>query len=49
MKIINILSLCHGDPFDRMLIAQSQIETLLLITSDRLFSNYDVELIWCSN
>ena len=36
----------HRDPFDRMLIAQSQIEQLPIVTSDRAFKKYPVELIW---
>ncbi len=27
----------HRDPFDRMLIAQAQLETLVLVTAERLF------------
>ena len=34
----------HADPFDRLLIAQAQIEDLPLITADRAFKAYDVEL-----
>lgn len=36
----------HRDPFDRMLIAQAQIERLPILTSDRQFAAYDVELLW---
>jgi PIN domain nuclease of toxin-antitoxin system len=36
----------HRDPFDRMLIAQGQIEQLPIVTSDRAFKNYPVNLIW---
>lgn len=35
----------HGDPFDRMLIAQAQIEGLTIITRDRAFAKYDVKLL----
>jgi len=35
----------HQDPFDRMLIAQAQIELLPIMTSDRRFSEYDVEVL----
>jgi PIN domain nuclease of toxin-antitoxin system len=35
----------HGDPFDRMLIAQAQLESLTLVSADRSFEPYDVELI----
>jgi len=36
----------HRDPFDRMLIAQAQCEGLHLISVDRCFAAYDVNLIW---
>ena len=32
----------HGDPFDRMLVAQAQAEDLVLVTRDRHISRYDV-------
>ncbi|MER8388694.1 type II toxin-antitoxin system VapC family toxin [Mesorhizobium sp. M0166] len=35
----------HRDPFDRLLIAQAQIEGLTVITADRHFSAYDVALV----
>jgi PIN domain nuclease of toxin-antitoxin system len=35
----------HGDPFDRMLIAQARSEGLTLITVDRRFPEYDVEIL----
>ena len=36
----------HGDPFDRMLIAQAQVEGLPLVTADPAIGQYDVEVIW---
>jgi len=36
----------HGDPFDRMLVAQGQVEDLPIITGDPLMGLYDVETIW---
>lgn len=36
----------HRDPFDRMLIAQAQLENLSIITSDPLFSKYKVKVLW---
>lgn len=36
----------HRDPFDRLLIAQSQIEGLPLMTADAAIAAYDVEVIW---
>lgn len=35
----------HRDPFDRMLVAQAQLESLVLVTADRTLRPYDVELI----
>jgi PIN domain nuclease of toxin-antitoxin system len=40
------LPLHHGDPFDRLLIAQAQLEELTLLTSDRQFGAYEVEILW---
>jgi PIN domain nuclease of toxin-antitoxin system len=36
----------HGDPFDRMLIAQAQVEGATLVTHDRHFEPYDVSVLW---
>lgn len=36
----------HGDPFDRMLVAQGQLEDVPIVTGDPLFGRYDVETIW---
>ncbi len=35
----------HADPFDRMLIAQAGIEGFTLVSVDRRFSDYEVELL----
>ncbi|MEM8903125.1 MAG: type II toxin-antitoxin system VapC family toxin [Actinomycetota bacterium] len=34
----------HRDPFDRMLIAQAQVERLTLVTADRRLGDYEVGL-----
>jgi PIN domain nuclease of toxin-antitoxin system len=36
----------HRDPFDRLLIAQAQIERLPIVTADSLFDAYDVAVVW---
>lgn len=36
----------HRDPFDRMLIAQAQLEDVAIISDDRIFDNYDVRRMW---
>ena len=40
------LPLHHRDPFDRMLIAQAQVEGMTIVTSDRMFDRYEVEILW---
>ena len=35
----------HRDPFDRMLIAQAQLEDLELVSADPVFAKYSVRLI----
>ena len=36
----------HRDPFDRLLIAQSRIEDLPIVTADPVFAAHDVDVIW---
>lgn len=36
----------HGDPFDRMLIAQAQADGLTLVSADRTIRLYDVPVLW---
>ena len=36
----------HGDPFDRLLIAQARIESLSIVTADPSFEAYDVTVVW---
>ncbi|HVR28041.1 MAG TPA: type II toxin-antitoxin system VapC family toxin [Thermoanaerobaculia bacterium] len=35
----------HRDPFDRLLVAQAQIESVPLLTADPRFAAYDVEIL----
>lgn len=37
---IDLLPLVHRDPFDRLLIAQSVVEGITLLTSDRIVARY---------
>ncbi len=44
------LPLHHRDPFDRMLIAQSQIEQMTLVSADSMFKQYSkISLLWAGN
>jgi PIN domain nuclease of toxin-antitoxin system len=36
----------HRDPFDRMLVAQSQLEGLPIVTADAQIVRYNVQVIW---
>ena len=36
----------HRDPFDRLIIAQALTEDLPVVSSDTVFSQYVVKLIW---
>jgi PIN domain nuclease of toxin-antitoxin system len=36
----------HGDPFDRLIVAQGQVESVPIITADPVLGLYDVETIW---
>lgn len=40
------LPVIHKDPFDRLLIAQAQVENLPLITADPELTRYPVQVIW---
>lgn len=36
----------HKDPFDRLLIAQSQAEDMVLVSNEALFDNFAVNRLW---
>lgn len=41
-----LLSGPHKDPFDRMLIAQSQAESIPIISNEAIFESYGVRRLW---
>jgi PIN domain nuclease of toxin-antitoxin system len=41
-----LLAIPHKDPFDRMLIAQAQLEGLSLVSNERIFDRFGVIRIW---
>jgi PIN domain nuclease of toxin-antitoxin system len=47
-KAIGSLPNHHGDPFDRMLVAQAIIDGLTLVTSDRALRRYPVATLLAS-
>ncbi|MBL8165180.1 MAG: type II toxin-antitoxin system VapC family toxin [Anaerolineae bacterium] len=36
----------HRDPFDRILIAQAQVENLTMLSHDAVFAQYPIQVIW---
>lgn len=36
----------HRDPFDRLMIAQSQVEGIPIVSDDDRFDDYNVERLW---
>lgn len=42
------LPLHHKDPFDRILVAQAQVESMHLVTADRQVTSYQVPVIWAA-
>jgi PIN domain nuclease of toxin-antitoxin system len=41
------LTLHHRDPFDRLLVAQAQLEGLTIVTRDPIFERYGVPVLSC--
>jgi PIN domain nuclease of toxin-antitoxin system len=37
----------HADPFDRMIIVQAMVEQMTVLTSNREFEKYQIDVIWC--
>lgn len=46
---VGTLPLHHRDPFDRMLIAQAQVEKMTIVSADSTFKQYEVPLFWASS
>lgn len=36
----------HRDPFDRMLIAQAEMEKLFIVSNEKIFDRYGVRRVW---
>ena len=46
MEKLFALPLIHRDPFDRLLVATSIVERLIIITADENIQKYDVSWVW---
>jgi len=40
------LPLHHRDPFDRLIIAQAQVDRLPVLTADKRFPLYKIDTVW---
>jgi PIN domain nuclease of toxin-antitoxin system len=40
------MNIAHKDPFDRLLIAQAQVDDMVLVSNERLFDDYAVRRLW---
>ena len=45
IETFGYLPLYHRDPFDRMLVAQAQVEQLILVTRDSELEKYEINLL----
>jgi PIN domain nuclease of toxin-antitoxin system len=43
---VGTLPMHHRDPFDRLLVAQADVDGLALVTAEGELSDYGVELVW---
>jgi PIN domain nuclease of toxin-antitoxin system len=45
-RTAGLMAAAHRDPFDRLLVAQAQIEGLSLVTSDSKLIGMGAEIVW---
>jgi PIN domain nuclease of toxin-antitoxin system len=45
-EAVRLLPPHHGDPFDRMLVAQARTESLTLVSRDPALRLYDTAVVW---
>lgn len=43
---VGMLPMHHRDPFDRLLIAQAQVENFTLVTADECMDDYGINVVW---
>ena len=46
LRRMGTLPRLHRDPFDRMMIAQALAEGIPIVTGDRIFAGYGVQIVW---
>ena len=43
---VGLLPAVHKDPFDRLLVAQANVEGAVLLSGDPVFARYPVQVLW---
>ena len=46
VRALSSLGNLHGDPFDRIIVAQALAEDMPLVSRDRTLSRYGIRVIW---
>lgn len=46
VEVLRLLPLLHRDPFDRILIAQAQVDSAVLVTKDSMIPRYPIATLW---
>jgi PIN domain nuclease of toxin-antitoxin system len=46
IRAASALPFHHGDPFDRMLVAQANVERMMLVSKDKEIRLYEVDILW---
>ena len=46
LNVVANLPLHHRDPFDRLIIAQGMVESIPVISTDKIFDSYPVKRLW---
>jgi PIN domain nuclease of toxin-antitoxin system len=46
VAFVATLPLHHRDPFDRIIIAQSVVENIPILSADKIFDAYPIERLW---
>lgn len=45
-KLAGEMNIAHKDPFDRFLIAQSQAESMVLVSNEAVFDAFAIQRLW---
>lgn len=45
-RLAGEMNIAHKDPFDRFLIAQAQVEAMVLVSNEALFDGFAVQRLW---